>query len=288
MIAWTEAQHAFLRKHYPQKGKLWCATQLNRTLGAIRSQTCKLGLKQDRNSEFFSAWQGRAAVSKTGRKRPAQSLVLKRLHVEGKLPKTAAVRAASSVSMKRWHATHEHPRGALGLRHTEEARAAMSKASKLAWSTRSEAERAAWARRQLEGRVANGTYAQNRKHGSWKAGWREIGGQRHYFRSRWEANYARYLELLKSRGEIDKWEHEPETFWFDGIVRGTVSYLPDFRVTRRPGGIEYHEVKGWMDDRSRVKIKRFRAYYPLLKLIVIDGAAYKGISRIGCCIAGWE
>ena len=56
---------------------------------------------------------------------------------------------------------------------------------------------------------------------SWKAGWREIGGQRIYARSRWEANYARYLEWLRANGSIAKWEHEPETFWFEGIKRGT-------------------------------------------------------------------
>ena len=94
------------------------------------------------------------------------------------------------------------------------------------------------------------------KYASCKSGWREIGGIRKYYRSRWEANYARYLEFLKVNGEIEKWEHEPETFWFEGIKRGVMSYLPDFRVTEKNGDIVFHEVKGWMDARSITKIKR--------------------------------
>jgi len=124
---------------------------------------------------------------------------------------------------------------------------------------------------------------------SWKAGWAEVGGQRFYARSRWEANYARYLEFLRTNGEILKWEHEPETFWFAGIKRGCVSYLPDFRVTLRNGEIEYHEVKGWMDAASKTKIRRMAKYHPSVRLVVIDGARYRAISKTACRIVrGWE
>ena len=126
-------------------------------------------------------------------------------------------------------------------------------------------------------------------HGKWKAGWRTVGGQKVYFRSRWEANYARYLEWLKTIGNIKSWEHEPETFWFDKLKRGCVSYLPDFRVTNPNGSIEYHEVKGWMDARSKTKIKRMAKYFPEIKLIVIHDKAYKKLaSQISASIVGWE
>ena len=85
----------------------------------------------------------------------------------------------------------------------------------------------------------------------WKSGWRTIGGQRGYYRSRWEANYARYLEWLRVRGDIKYWSHEKDTFWFEKIKRGVRSYLPDFRVTEINGDVVYHEVKGWMDRRTR-------------------------------------
>ena len=125
--------------------------------------------------------------------------------------------------------------------------------------------------------------------GSWKAGWREFGGVRKYYRSRWEANYARYLEWLRTQGQIASWEHEPDTFWFENIKRGVRSYLPDFKVTEIGGSYAYHEVKGWMDSRSKTTIARFRKYYPQHKLIVIDAKAYHSIERIAAgLVSGWE
>jgi len=125
--------------------------------------------------------------------------------------------------------------------------------------------------------------------GSWKAAWKEIGGVRKFYRSRWESNYAHYLEFLKLHKQILKWEHEPETFWFDKIKRGTCSYLPDFRVTNMDGSIEYHEVKGWMDGRSKTKIKRMRIYHPKVVLIIRDGPWFKKNSRqLSGLVKGWE
>lgn len=127
------------------------------------------------------------------------------------------------------------------------------------------------------------------KRSDWKAGWREIGGLRKYYRSRWEANYARYLQWLKEHGQIASWKHEPETFWFDGVKRGCVSYLPDFRVIDIDGRVIYHEVKGWMDDRSITKIKRMAKYHPTVRLIVIDGNGYKSIAKkVSGMIKDWE
>lgn len=129
----------------------------------------------------------------------------------------------------------------------------------------------------------------NREKCSWKQGWREIGGKRKYFRSLWEANYARYLEFLKQHNEIKEWEHEPDTFWFKNIKRGCRSYLPDFKITNNNGSIEYHEVKGWYDDRSKTKIKRMAKYYPEVKLIVIFGKQYQSIAKqMKNIIKDWE
>jgi hypothetical protein len=124
---------------------------------------------------------------------------------------------------------------------------------------------------------------------SWVAAWREIGGTRKFYRSKWEANYARYLEWLKQKGEIKDWLHEPETFWFDGIKRGVVSYLPDFKVIENNGAIVFHEVKGWMDPKSKTKIKRMRIYHPKVKLIVIGSKAYGSIKKtMRPIITDWE
>lgn len=124
--------------------------------------------------------------------------------------------------------------------------------------------------------------------GTWKAGWREIGGKRCFFRSRWEANYARYLEWLKGLGNITDWQHEPHTFWFDGIKRGCVSYKPDFRVTTGER-YEWHEVKGWMDARSKTTLARMCRYHPAEKIVVIRERDYLEIkNKVGRLCEGWE
>ncbi len=122
-----------------------------------------------------------------------------------------------------------------------------------------------------------------------QAGWREIGGRRIHCRSRSEANYGRYLEWLRARGDIKDWAHEPETFWFDGVRRGCVSYKPDYTVTENSGRVVRHEVKGWMDDKSRVKLKRMAKYHPNIVILVITSETYAGIAKtVSGLIAGWE
>ena len=91
---------------------------------------------------------------------------------------------------------------------------------------------------------------------TWKGGKRTVGEREVFFRSRWEANYGRYLEWLKNNGEIAGWEHEVDVFWFENVKRGCVSYLPDFKITHNDGSIDYLEVKGWMVQRSKTKLKR--------------------------------
>lgn len=123
-----------------------------------------------------------------------------------------------------------------------------------------------------------------------KAGWRTIGGQRCYFRSKSEANAARYLQWLKDRGLLDGWQHEPEPFWFDGIKRGVRSYLPDFVVypARMPSRY-YVEVKGYLDAKSKTKLKRMAKYHPDVKLELWDAKRMAGLTRtVGPLIEGWE
>lgn len=110
-----------------------------------------------------------------------------------------------------------------------------------------------------------------------------------YFRSRWEANYARYMEYLREQGDVVSWAHEPKTFWFAGIKRGVTSYLPDFLVVYPDGREEYHEVKGWMDAKSATKIKRMARYHPDVVLRVVGTKEYTVLEREWATkIEGWE
>lgn len=119
-------------------------------------------------------------------------------------------------------------------------------------------------------------------------GWRTVAGRRIYFRSGWEVSYAWYLQFLKEKKQILEWEYEPTTFWFESIKRGVRSYLPDFRITRLDGTCWYAEVKGYMDARSRTKIKRFKKYYPQEQLCVIDGSWFAKMRNIIPNTDNWE
>lgn len=73
------------------------------------------------------------------------------------------------------------------------------------------------------------------------------------YRSGWESDFAR---ILKSFGI--QYQFEPRTYYFP-VKRGTKSYVPDFYLTKTD---EYVEIKGWFDDKSRIKLTRFKRYFP--------------------------
>lgn len=128
---------------------------------------------------------------------------------------------------------------------------------------------------------------QNYRH-QYKGGKREdLNGL--FVRSSWEANYARYLNWLVSIGEIASWAYEAEQFEFKNIKRGTRFYIPDFKITNKDGTIEYHEIKGYMDEKSATKLKRMAKYYPEIKLILIGASEYRALSnQLKSLIPNWE
>lgn len=177
------------------------------------------------------------------------------------------------------------------MKHTEETRAVLSERSKAMWrnpeskiNSQESAQKRSdlMLRRIVDGKMNAGGYSRTR------GGKRDdLGGL--YFRSAWEANYARYLNFLVSKGEIAGWAFEPKTFEFEKIKRGTRAYTPDFRVDLVGGGHEWHEVKGWMDDKSKTRLARFARYFPAEKLIVIDQSWFKSASKtIARMLPNWE
>jgi hypothetical protein len=109
------------------------------------------------------------------------------------------------------------------------------------------------------------------------SGWREDLQQ--YFRSSWEANYARYLNFIK-----EPWEYEKQEWEFP-VKRGNRFYKCDFYL---PGKDEYHELKGYMDKESRTKLNRMAKYYTEIKIIVIGKEEYKEIAKFKNLIPDWE
>ncbi len=110
-----------------------------------------------------------------------------------------------------------------------------------------------------------------------------------YFRSSWEANYARYLNYLISQKKIVRWEYEPDTFEFHGIKKGTRFYTPDFKVYLSDSAYEYHEVKGWMDSKSITRHKRMSKHYPEIKVVILDKIWFrKNGAVLSALIPAWE
>lgn len=177
-----------------------------------------------------------------------------------------------------------HARGMLGKHHTEQTKRKLSKSGLNRNVPLERVIRSMKTRLERYGSALPLPF----KRGNWKSGWVEVGGKKFFARSKWEANYGRYLQFLKEAGQVTDWEHEPETFWFDGIKRGCVSYLPDFKVIFWSNEVEYHEVKGWMDQRSKTTIRRMAKYHPEVKLIVIDSTRYKEIAKTArSVVRGW-
>lgn len=199
-------------------------------------------------------------------------------------------RSAASVARVQWIAQNGHPRGMAGRNHSEQTKQSLRVSSLDYRASLSPLQAADIATKAMKTTISRyGKLGSQVSRGNWKAGWREIGGKRNYYRSRWEANYARYLQWLKENGQIIDWQHEPETFWFESIRRGVRSYLPDFRVTENDHSLVLHEVKGWMDSRSKTTLARMAKYYPQQKLVVVREKQYNSIARsVGRVIEGWE
>jgi hypothetical protein len=93
---------------------------------------------------------------------------------------------------------------------------------------------------------------------------------------------------MKKHGHIIEWQHEPKTFWFEAIKRGTNNYKPDFMVIFPSGSEEWIEIKGYMDAKSATKIKRMAKYHPDVKLRVIGKEWFKqNGGKLKNIISGW-
>jgi len=290
-IKWTEEEISFLKDNYPDKGKHWCIGMLNKSEGQVRSRAAKLGLRLNQDSEFWNNFQNRAAQSKVGKKRPMQSAIMKGKAMRGEMwvqnkVWTEEERKVFSDRAKKYIKENGHPRGMLGKHHSEKMKKQMSKRLRVEWADQSSAFNSKSFRQGLSDRQSKAMTKRVKNKGSIysraNVGWYKIAGVRgrHYFRSGWEVVYACHLQWLKNNGKIKKWEYEPDTFWFKEIKRGVRSYTPDFKIYNWTGTTEYIEVKGYMDDKSKTKIKRMAKYYPEIVLLVVGKEEYKPIKRL--------
>lgn len=82
-----------------------------------------------------------------------------------------------------------------------------------------------------------------------------------------EKLYSQYLDNLQRNGDITAFWYEPVTLH----LAHRTSYKPDFMVLLPTGEIEIHEVKGFMRDDARVKIKIAADKYPFKFILVWAG-----------------
>lgn len=176
--------------------------------------------------------------------------------------------SATSMRLKARWKTEPHPRGMLGKKHKPSAVAAIASATSARWHAKTKLEQRQVVERGMETRIKNNSYSK-RKKASWKAGHRVVGGLSIFFRSRWEFNYALYLEHQMITGKIKSWLHEAKAFMFYGEETGPVSMLPDFTVYQNDGSCELHEVKGWVDARTVLGMERMTKHYPSNKITMI-------------------
>lgn len=85
-----------------------------------------------------------------------------------------------------------------------------------------------------------------------KKGYRE--DLKQFFRSKMEANVARYYNICDIL-----WQYESREFEFKGIKRGTRFYKPDFYLFVYD---QWIEVKGYFRRIDKIKFRRFKKYYP--------------------------
>ena len=302
---WTTEEDDFLREYYPDCGRAFCADKLGRTVVSIRSRASKLGLRLKKDSDFFKYFQARAAASKVGKKRPDHRTTMQRLWSDGKYDNRVKPRAkpqepcpycggkkyryAKACGRCRFKA-HPHPRGAKGYHHTDKAKKGISEGNKKAWKDpnakrnseenkqrRSDAMKA----RKAAEPASRSPYSRGHQ------GTREDLGI--YVRSKWEANYARVLELLVSTGEIYRWQYEADTFDFP-IKRGIRSYTPDFKVWDHEDATPYYiEIKGWMDPKSKTKLARMARYYPDIRVDLVQEKEMRALKKqVSGLIPNWE
>ncbi|MEK6882997.1 MAG: hypothetical protein AABY22_25460, partial [Nanoarchaeota archaeon] len=193
-------------------------------------------------------------------------------------------RPTHSQFMVNYYKTHKHPLTFLGKTHTNRERQNMSKRMISKWQDPQSKFNSKEYRQRLsdEGMRRNRFGKLNNGYSHGNSGWYKFDKNeiKYYFRSDWEVLYARYLEYLKRKKEIKDWQYEIDVFWFLKIKRGVRSYKPDFKLINNNESIEYHEVKGWMDNRSKTKIKRMAKYYPSIKLLIIGRKENNDLKKI--------
>ena len=106
---------------------------------------------------------------------------------------------------------------------------------------------------------------------------KDLNGQ--YFRSKWEANFARVLNYWNI-----PWKYEPKRFNL-----GDCTYCPDFKVYDPKAGEYFVEIIGFFDDIHKKKLGLFSEKFPSERIQVINKNVYEDLkSEFKEKIKEWE
>jgi hypothetical protein len=282
---WTDEELKYLIENYKSLSYDEIGRNLGRTRKAITIKVFALGLDSKRDP-FWSdieieylkkvyedagdeqSIQYDVLEEKFGRLRSNICRKARELGLTNKnRVKTDLQKEENGIKMKKWHETHEHPRGMLG-KHVSEKNKILYRqlyTGRKMNFTEEQLQGYRMRARETIGKLMNGTNMYSRTKSGIRADL-----QNKFFRSSWEANYARILDFQNI-----KWLYEPKTFFFEGEQRGGTFIIPDFQLTELDAWVE---VKGWLDSRSKSKLTKFKKYYPLefeKLMLIIDGRHQK-------------
>ena len=107
----------------------------------------------------------------------------------------------AQIELLSYYAKNKHPRGMAGKHHNDSAKMRISKAVTMRWERMGDTEKREFIARRKAACAEKGMFrttenSYSRCHGGFRG---DIG---HYFRSSWEANYARFLNFLDIRWTI--------------------------------------------------------------------------------------
>ncbi len=100
-----------------------------------------------------------------------------------------------------------------------------------------------------------------------------------FFKSKWEANFARVLNYWKI-----PWEYEKTRFNL-----GDCTYCPDFKIFDPEVPPYFVEVIGFFDDIHKKKLKLFQEKYPNEQIQIIHKIEYEDLKhKFSNIIESWE
>ena len=266
---WTKEDDDFLRKnsHYMTVKEL--AKCLNRTEPSIRNRKYVLGVRKgncipfsNEEKRIIKEWYTKDIgvdldeLSKLlNRPKTSVSMIAGRMGLTRYGNYSEKRRKECGEQIRKVITSIEHPRGMLGKHHTQEAKEKMSAFHIARAANMTYEEKHEIAMKALETKKRTGTYMNttSNAYSRTKSGKRKDLDDA-FFRSAWEANIARILNYLNI-----EWEYEPKRFFFNGENLSVDSYQPDFYL---PKLNKWIEVKGWMDEKSKARLKYFQEQYP--------------------------